>query len=245
MSVDPLHAQYAYNSPYAFSENRVVDGIELEGLEMEPVKDYFNRLLKTKLNTITNYLNKKASELAVYAINGMIIYVQEKTEYNVKFKFEGKYTIGGRYAGQLKHVKGVDIDLGSATMFSVSGEYNFSTDEWNMDVTYYGKDGKKIVTQGISATLPVEGIEVGVGVKHERTIDINTGVTEETKNSLAISVGAIVGATFEASEVKGSDGELKNVSSSASIGTGEAIGAVGVVEFDVRLEIKGSVTIEK
>ena len=32
-TVDPLARKYAYNSPFAFSENRVVDGIELEGLE--------------------------------------------------------------------------------------------------------------------------------------------------------------------------------------------------------------------
>jgi len=32
-SVDPLSAKYPYNSSYAFSENRVIDGIELEGLE--------------------------------------------------------------------------------------------------------------------------------------------------------------------------------------------------------------------
>lgn len=33
LSVDPLEREYAYNSPYSFSENRVIDGIELEGLE--------------------------------------------------------------------------------------------------------------------------------------------------------------------------------------------------------------------
>lgn len=32
-SLDPLAAKYPHNSPYAFSENRVVDGFELEGLE--------------------------------------------------------------------------------------------------------------------------------------------------------------------------------------------------------------------
>jgi hypothetical protein len=32
-SVDPLAPEYAYNSHYAFSENRVVDSVELEGLE--------------------------------------------------------------------------------------------------------------------------------------------------------------------------------------------------------------------
>lgn len=32
-SIDPLASSYAHNSPYAFSENRVIDGVELEGLE--------------------------------------------------------------------------------------------------------------------------------------------------------------------------------------------------------------------
>jgi RHS repeat-associated protein len=33
LSIDPLAPDYPHNSPYAFSENRVVDAIELEGLE--------------------------------------------------------------------------------------------------------------------------------------------------------------------------------------------------------------------
>ena len=33
LSVDPLTSSYPWNSPYAFCENRVIDGIELEGLE--------------------------------------------------------------------------------------------------------------------------------------------------------------------------------------------------------------------
>jgi RHS repeat-associated protein len=34
-AVDPLAKDYPWNSPYAFSENRVVDGVELEGLEYQ------------------------------------------------------------------------------------------------------------------------------------------------------------------------------------------------------------------
>jgi RHS repeat-associated protein len=33
-SIDPLAKSFPWNSPYAFSENRVIDGIELEGLEV-------------------------------------------------------------------------------------------------------------------------------------------------------------------------------------------------------------------
>jgi len=32
-AVDPLAPKYPHNSPYAFSENRVIDMVELEGLE--------------------------------------------------------------------------------------------------------------------------------------------------------------------------------------------------------------------
>lgn len=36
---DPLTANYPWNSPYAFSENRVIDGIELEGAEYMSYKE--------------------------------------------------------------------------------------------------------------------------------------------------------------------------------------------------------------
>ena len=36
LSIDPLEAKYPWNSPYAFSENRVIDSRELEGLERVP-----------------------------------------------------------------------------------------------------------------------------------------------------------------------------------------------------------------
>lgn len=37
-AIDPLFRKYPHNSVYAFSENRVIDGIELEGLEVELVR---------------------------------------------------------------------------------------------------------------------------------------------------------------------------------------------------------------
>ncbi len=40
-SRDPLEAKYSFNSPYAFSENRLIDGIELEGKEWLGVTFFF------------------------------------------------------------------------------------------------------------------------------------------------------------------------------------------------------------
>ncbi|MBV6474498.1 MAG: hypothetical protein JPMHGGIA_02822 [Saprospiraceae bacterium] len=38
-SVDPLSSKYPGNSSYAFAQNRLIDGTELEGLEWQPVND--------------------------------------------------------------------------------------------------------------------------------------------------------------------------------------------------------------
>ena len=42
-AVDPLTEKFPWNSPYAFSENRVIDGVELEGLERVSYIYNFNK----------------------------------------------------------------------------------------------------------------------------------------------------------------------------------------------------------
>ena len=42
-AVDPLFRKYSWNSPYSFSENRVLDGIELEGLEHQKIHYKWNQ----------------------------------------------------------------------------------------------------------------------------------------------------------------------------------------------------------
>jgi len=73
LSVDPLAPDYPHNSPYAFSENRVIDGVELEGLEflsqcaiielrndgeihlkLEDFSDSYQRAWATRDETLTN-----------------------------------------------------------------------------------------------------------------------------------------------------------------------------------------------
>lgn len=51
-AVDPLAADYPYNSPYAFSENNVIAFVELEGLEkaqaIEPLESFKAKLSKAE-----------------------------------------------------------------------------------------------------------------------------------------------------------------------------------------------------
>ena len=57
--VDPIDHKYPWNSPYAFSENRVIDCVELEGLEVEKV---IMKGAEHALNTIQSSIKKVEKE---------------------------------------------------------------------------------------------------------------------------------------------------------------------------------------
>lgn len=65
-SIDPITARFPHNSPYAFSENRVIDAIELEGLESFEIKNKDNNqisLVLTKVDgdfIVTDYTQGEA-----------------------------------------------------------------------------------------------------------------------------------------------------------------------------------------
>ena len=52
-STDPLEPKYPWNSSYAFSENRVIDGVELEGLEYASIiRKHHEGNLKPKITVV-------------------------------------------------------------------------------------------------------------------------------------------------------------------------------------------------
>ena len=53
-AIDPLYKDYAWNSPYAFSANRVIDGIELEGLEVILINPTVDPIIHSGAQTITD-----------------------------------------------------------------------------------------------------------------------------------------------------------------------------------------------
>jgi RHS repeat-associated protein len=66
LSIDPLIKDYPWNSPYAFSENRVIDGVELEGLEYinynESLVRHTNGLITLNTKNISRSLLIKISK---------------------------------------------------------------------------------------------------------------------------------------------------------------------------------------
>jgi RHS repeat-associated protein len=72
-AVDPLTAKYPWNSPYAFSENRVIDAVELEGLEnitingsASTMMDLMKIYASTKGQSYLNALNDKTLHNILY-----------------------------------------------------------------------------------------------------------------------------------------------------------------------------------
>jgi|GEM_PF-2231536 len=65
ISYDPLAQKYPWNSPYAFAENRVIDGIDLEGKEWSHTKDKEgNNNFKCKIVVVnaSKHMDKKQLE---------------------------------------------------------------------------------------------------------------------------------------------------------------------------------------
>lgn len=63
-AVDPITAEYAYNTPYSFSENRLLDAIELEGKEIllvHSIRDMGNGKAKITIITDQNAINNYSS----------------------------------------------------------------------------------------------------------------------------------------------------------------------------------------
>lgn len=80
-AVDPLAPQFPHNSPYAFSENRVIDGIELEGLEVVPANQIWD--LKNEHTTVSLRENQHISTNAAHQFgkihgNNVILYKIEE-----------------------------------------------------------------------------------------------------------------------------------------------------------------------
>ncbi len=69
MSVDPLAEKYPYNSTYAFQENKLGLGRELEGLELGPKMEVFlanNNAPKLNM-TVQEYLDKTRPTLPIHS----------------------------------------------------------------------------------------------------------------------------------------------------------------------------------
>lgn len=101
-AIDPLAPKYPHNSPYAFSENRLINAIELEGLETFNISDKFIELndgtqIALKIVTVSNVygdmkiLDENGNEVYNFIYEGLQMqmcgfeYNENGTDYNGNF----------------------------------------------------------------------------------------------------------------------------------------------------------------
>ena len=142
LSLDPLSAQYPHNSPYAFSENRVIASIELEGLEAHDLNS--NGEINNKPENIEKAVTFEGSNL-----NEVII----QNNYKAPLINQIAETVGNcsnKIFGAMTGASGISPELNAA----YNADYAPATDDKSVAITY-----------GIIATplVAVLGAEVGVG----------------------------------------------------------------------------------
>lgn len=165
-AVDPIAGQYSYNSPYAFSENRVIDVIELEGLEI--TTHYYNvyygpdgaKNVK-KSHTTTKKHDSKVIERRVYRYfdaNGKVTKtkVQIISSFN-KIKIdENQRKIGNSdYEGIVQNATQEDYDENPVTAVLK----DVSADVWN---TFFDPVQEGVATITDPNTSASEKVEAGV-----------------------------------------------------------------------------------
>lgn len=77
LSIDPLDKSFPWNSPYAFSENRVIDGVELEGLEYAPTSMRIGIPGQSRLS-IPNVVSISKSKVTAHNSYSKVVALKEK-----------------------------------------------------------------------------------------------------------------------------------------------------------------------
>ncbi|SNY99680.1 DUF6443 domain-containing protein [Flagellimonas pacifica] len=144
--IDPLAEDYPYNSTYAFQENKMGMGVELEGLELGNFPfdgSGIARAFESTINKVSNFLGLDKIEPVVEA--------------------SGDATLGLQAGFKVKAgAVGVDVDVNAINFELVSGQADL-TDPLNPDSytgDHIGNNGDAKFSHSIGATVDVVGYPV-------------------------------------------------------------------------------------
>lgn len=116
-NIDPLSEKYSYQSHYNFSENRVVDGRELEGLEWVS-----SRNLESKTVDL-HYTYKSVNNTGGVLSNAQMATLNQERNEQIVSSFGGKDSNGNQ----------VNITFSESDKSTIVREYNISYDTNNVD----------------------------------------------------------------------------------------------------------------
>lgn len=182
-AVDPLAAEYSYNSPYAFSENRTVDAVELEGLE----------------KAISIYYHDGSGRAPLYSSNHKTVQMARdkvtRLQHNPNFKWATEeastlftYTANDKYD---------DIHAGTISLYiQADGSVHGYFDGYYKDRIEQIEENKFLSAK---PRIIMDGIfEIGIGV-----VGLITASVEEVLTGGGASTLVITQITFSMDELAG------------------------------------------
>ncbi|MGE8514224.1 MAG: DUF6443 domain-containing protein, partial [Chryseobacterium culicis] len=164
-NIDPLSEKFVYNSTYAFSENRVIDGRELEGLEWSARRNLENKTvdINYKYKSVNNtngvlsnsqmaILNQERNAQTALSLNGKD---SEGNLTNVTFTESDNATIVRDYTisydtNNVDDFKNMDPDSLTWTLLNTNGmaDNNNNTQTNRTQINVYTTDGMPKDTNG-------------------------------------------------------------------------------------------------
>lgn len=192
-SLDPLAAKYPHNSPYAFSENRVIDAIELEGLEAWEVKNSWNTYYRTKFMSeikkrTAQYIEDGVESTCEDFVIGILIDFSQENNLPLTFIDRGVFGLYQNKYNQEDYDKG-DVESFKEDVFENMGAGDIALNAYKIGE---GKDGLEDSYPGIIVLLGygngISHAQLVVGNKRSK-VTINQGNTDENHNGLPIETG--------------------------------------------------------
>ncbi|SHF71679.1 RHS repeat-associated core domain-containing protein [Chryseobacterium vrystaatense] len=140
-NIDPLSEKYAYQSHYNFSENRVIDGRELEGLEWQASRNLENK-------TVNLHLTYKPVNNTVGVLsNAQMSTLLQEREAQIVSSFGGKDADGNQ----------VNITFTQSNKSTIAWEYNMGYDLSGVEkadkLGANEQDQVGVTTQGLTSKI--------------------------------------------------------------------------------------------
>jgi RHS repeat-associated protein len=204
-AIDPLFKSFPWNSPYAFSENRVIDGVELEGREVRKVG-------KNNPYLIITILGRAGGMYGDETESGKTQYKNLPTPYNSND--DGLSLIKGysiKNKATIVTFSGSDDDLTSVDVYKTIKEYRKNNPNGKIAIVGHSLGGKDTM----KAALMVENDDDIKNKTIDLLITLEAANTDGARgsaesNTLGSNVGQIINYTSATSSYKGGGGKLVN-----------------------------------
>ncbi len=223
-AVDPLAGKYPHNSSYAFSENRVIDGVELEGLEwglprnpMAGINETFRRFGRD----VGTSVDKTVVRTAIKA---------KKNLHKIAVDF-----------GIAKHESSLSLEMSRTTTYrpTVAGFFSMSQNSNGEYVSYTGFslfESNTVVKQElVSSNKNTVRLKFGdFSTYNGLKVDLKSGDVSKS-SSLSIGKGG-VGLYYSVSETNGVKSSEIGLGASKSLNLGSGWEVSGSIQLGVDLD---------